>query len=208
MKKILHFFRLDFVQHLLFWLGVFLYFIVTVGASFPMSTRHLVEVYGMVVGLQIIAAYTCIYILLPRYLNKGRWLAFGLSLFALLIGLLMIYIFVRINYLEMRYTAYYESFMADYMNLGFWERLNDPSMFVGKSVRTLTPLALMLLIGFYRSQKKFLQINEQKKVAELSALKNQLNPHFLFNTLNNLYALAIKKAEETPEVISRLSDIL
>ena len=52
------------------------------------------------------------------------------------------------------------------------------------------------------------KINEQKKTAELTALKHQLNPHFLFNTLNNVYALAVKKSDKTPEVISKLSDIL
>nr|WP_273569082.1 histidine kinase [Maribacter sp. Hal144] len=45
-------------------------------------------------------------------------------------------------------------------------------------------------------------------MAELTALKNQLNPHFLFNTLNNLYALTLDKSDRAPEVIERLSDIL
>jgi LytS/YehU family sensor histidine kinase len=61
---------------------------------------------------------------------------------------------------------------------------------------------------FYKNQQKYLKLNEQKKIAELTALRNQLNPHFLFNTLNNLYALALDKSEKTPEVIERLSDIL
>ena len=61
---------------------------------------------------------------------------------------------------------------------------------------------------FYKNQQKYLQLNEQKKTAELTALKHQLNPHFLFNTLNNIYALAIKKSDQTPEVIDKLSDIL
>ena len=39
-------------------------------------------------------------------------------------------------------------------------------------------------------------------------MRNQLNPHFLFNTLNNIYALALEKSDKTPEVIERLSDIL
>ena len=61
---------------------------------------------------------------------------------------------------------------------------------------------------FYKNQQKFLKLNEQKKIAELTALRNQLNPHFLFNTLNNLYALALEKSNKTPDVIERLSDIL
>jgi LytS/YehU family sensor histidine kinase len=61
---------------------------------------------------------------------------------------------------------------------------------------------------FYKNQQKFLKLNEQKKIAELTALRNQLNPHFLFNTLNNLYALALDKSDRAPEVIERLSSIL
>jgi len=45
-------------------------------------------------------------------------------------------------------------------------------------------------------------------VAELNALKNQLNPHFIFNTLNNIYSLAIKRSELTAEAVAKLSGIL
>lgn len=44
--------------------------------------------------------------------------------------------------------------------------------------------------------------------SELKFLKNQINPHFLFNTLNNIYALSLIKSEATPEVILKLSDLL
>ncbi|WP_159099257.1 sensor histidine kinase [Aquimarina spinulae] len=43
---------------------------------------------------------------------------------------------------------------------------------------------------------------------ELKALKHQLNPHFLFNTLNNLYVLSVEKSDKAPEIIEKLSDIL
>lgn len=43
---------------------------------------------------------------------------------------------------------------------------------------------------------------------ELQGLKNQINPHFLFNTLNNLYALTLKKSEKAPEVVLKLSDMM
>jgi len=44
--------------------------------------------------------------------------------------------------------------------------------------------------------------------SELSLLRSQLHPHFLFNTLNNLYSLSVEKSEETPGVIIRMSDLL
>jgi len=46
------------------------------------------------------------------------------------------------------------------------------------------------------------------KETELKLLKSQIQPHFLFNTLNNLYALALDKSDRTPDLIIRLSDML
>jgi len=70
------------------------------------------------------------------------------------------------------------------------------------------PSIILIAIKYYRDQKDIVALKEQKKTTELNALKNQLNPHFLFNTLNNLYALALKKSDKTPEVIAKLSEIL
>ncbi|MEP7322708.1 MAG: histidine kinase [Saprospiraceae bacterium] len=61
---------------------------------------------------------------------------------------------------------------------------------------------------YHRSLEKSKELLKEKLEAELKYLKNQTNPHFLFNTLNNLYALARKKADETPEVIMKLSKLL
>jgi two-component system LytT family sensor kinase len=46
------------------------------------------------------------------------------------------------------------------------------------------------------------------KETELKLLKSQLHPHFLFNTLNNLYSLALEKSDKTPDLIIRLGDML
>ncbi|WP_051884390.1 sensor histidine kinase [Chryseobacterium luteum] len=56
--------------------------------------------------------------------------------------------------------------------------------------------------------KKEEYIHAQQTIAELSLLKSQISPHFLFNVLNSLYALSLKMSEETPDVILKLSDIL
>ena len=64
------------------------------------------------------------------------------------------------------------------------------------------------------SYKSFVQLSKIKQIEndqlhlELSSLKNQINPHFFFNTLNNLYALALEKSDETPLVILKLSEMM
>ncbi|MFO7658143.1 MAG: histidine kinase [Bacteroidales bacterium] len=55
---------------------------------------------------------------------------------------------------------------------------------------------------------KLSKIEREKVEIELRALRAQVNPHFLFNSLNVLYSLALKNAKETPETIIKLSDIL
>lgn len=51
-------------------------------------------------------------------------------------------------------------------------------------------------------------IKEEKQIAEISYLKAQINPHFLFNTLNSLYALTLEKSKETPNAVLKLSSIM
>ena len=53
-----------------------------------------------------------------------------------------------------------------------------------------------------------IQLKKEQTQAELLLLRSQLNPHFFFNTLNNLYALTLKKSNEAPEVILKLSDMM
>jgi len=85
-----------------------------------------------------------------------------------------------------------------------------------------TVLVAMIDIGFIAGLAvaiKFVRIQlvgkereknlvKEKLETELKFLRNQINPHFLMNTLNNIYALARKKSEDTPEVVMRLSELL
>jgi len=61
---------------------------------------------------------------------------------------------------------------------------------------------------WYKQQKNNQALAEEKLQAELKFLKAQVHPHFLFNTLNNLYALTLKQSKEAPEVVLKLSDLL
>ncbi len=73
-------------------------------------------------------------------------------------------------------------------------------------------LVIFTLAGIYHhSVAKLKQMEAElnhKRDAEITFLKNQLNPHFLFNTLNNLYGLTLKKSDEVPSFILKLSSIL
>lgn len=69
-------------------------------------------------------------------------------------------------------------------------------------------LSIKLSIEWYKNEKIKNLIKTQKINAELSFLKTQLNPHFLFNTLNSIYSLANKKSDDTTEAIITLSELM
>ena len=57
------------------------------------------------------------------------------------------------------------------------------------------------------TNKRLEALQKEKIETELKALKGQINPHFLFNSLNVLYSLVLKKSDESPDAIIKLSDI-
>lgn len=209
MNNISTYLNSSFLRHLLFWAIVLLYFILSVSnRGFYASFSHLLESYGAIVVIQVITAYTIIYLLIPKFLDKKKTLAFIFLTFVLLVVVYGLYQAMKMYYFDVVYFDFYDEVQRSYAAQPFWKRFTFLSVFLSKCILYLIPTALLLMYRFYKNQQKFLQLNEQKRVAELSALKNQLNPHFLFNTLNNLYALALEKSDKTPEVIERLSDIL
>jgi len=61
---------------------------------------------------------------------------------------------------------------------------------------------------WYVQEKERKEMEKQQLISELAFLKSQVNPHFLFNSLNGIYALAMKKSDKTPEAVLQLSDLM
>lgn len=75
-----------------------------------------------------------------------------------------------------------------------------------------TPVALStgmkLFLDWFDQKNRAQQLEQEKVAAELQYLKSQINPHFLFNTLNNIYGLAIERSGKVPTLLLKLSDLL
>lgn len=75
---------------------------------------------------------------------------------------------------------------------------------------------VLIFVGFFyavirsaiREKMNGLVLAEQKKSSELSLLRSQVTPHFLFNTLNNMYSLSINRPNQMPELLLKLSELL
>lgn len=72
----------------------------------------------------------------------------------------------------------------------------------------IIPLLILFIVLVIDQWRWVQNLKADKSKTELSLLKSQINPHFFFNTLNNLYALTIKNSKQAPEVILKLSDMM
>ncbi len=69
--------------------------------------------------------------------------------------------------------------------------------------------SMIVLFKYWaKKQKEFLNAEKEKVSVELQLLKAQVHPHFLFNTLNNIYSFSLQNSKETPQMILKLSSFL
>lgn len=140
------------------------------------------------------------YLLVPYLLFKTKWkkiLYFGFNLVAIAVApLIMMYGLSVVNT-----VPEYE-----------WVRVGVTLGMVVVSVLEIGSAGLAVALRNYlHAQKMKLQLNEEKRQhseAELVWLKNQLNPHFLFNSLNNISSLVYLDSDKAQDAISNLSDLL
>jgi sensor histidine kinase YesM len=79
---------------------------------------------------------------------------------------------------------------------------------VGLYFVVVLAIALKLFRLTYEKENQNLLLLREKTEAELELLRSQINPHFLFNTLNSIYTLSMKKSDQAPEVVLKLSEML
>ena len=192
------------LSHCLFWLG-FLFFYTSTKPDF-VDYKSFIFVYSWKILAQAIGAYVLIYLIIPKTLNKKRYLLFCLFSLAWLYLVFSFLMVLKFYYLEPKFPIVFEYWLGHKMSIQ--ERLTSFKLIFGEFSFITYPTIIMGFIRFYKNQQRLSKIEEEKKSMELKVLKNQLNPHFLFNTLNNLYALTLKKDDNAPEVISKLSEIL
>ena len=111
-------------------------------------------------------------------------------------------------------TGFAFCYQADYRSLSemFITYKSNPIQFWNNYFLALRYILISSLFYYLKEQfRQKEQINAMRidyLSTELTLLKAQINPHFLFNTLNNLYALSLKNSAKTPELILKLSDMM
>ena len=148
----------------------------------------------------ITSVYINLYLLIPKFLDKQHYLIYIISLAALFLLFYALHVFTFDILSEVLFPNYYLITFYSYLEL-----LKYFVIYIG-----LTTLFMLSKYWFelLESKKKLAEAEKEKIQNELKALKAQVNPHFLFNSLNTIYSLALKQSKDTPSVILKLSDVL
>ena len=193
------------LTHVLFWSGLFLLFTVLATLNTGAARPHLITGLAMLPP-QLAAAYALNYYQIPKLLYRKKYLLFSLSL------LVSIYVFSALGRMSVVYVA--EPFIrVDFEQETIQEILSDTAyLFSVYFTTTYIYAFVMMLIKAvktrFEEKHKIEMLQKEKVTNELKFLKGQIQPHFLFNTLNNLYALTLSKSDLAPQVVLKLSELL
>lgn len=193
-------------MHLLFWLAAYLFFIVFYGRSSRDYSVTIIFV-SMLLPLSIATTYFLNYFLIPRFLFTKKYGKFALFVFYTLVVSMWIELLISLGVFIL-----ITNYQSDKMNPSSFDGL---LLMVGLYFTILIAVAIKMVRRSFQIQKKNTDLNNRRlkmelklKEAELKLLKAQVHPHFLFNTLNNLYGLTLEKSDEAPKLVLRLSEIL
>ena len=193
------------INHLIFWL---LTLVITAyqGSLFGGTFADNLLNMTILLPVQLIVAYILVYVQIPRWAFHNKWLPFGLSL------IIIAYFAAVLARIITIYIA--EPLIGiDDIKVPILEIMMDPINLLKVYIVILyIPAFILFLIKMtkerFSNAQRVTTLQKEKKTAELNFLKAQMNPHFLFNTLNNIYSLAKNKSDQTPEMILKLSEIL
>jgi signal transduction histidine kinase len=166
--------------------------------NLPFDVFYIGQLVTMFFAIGLI--YLNLYVLFPRYFQQGHYISYLLGLFFLLLILYAVSVFSQQIYIN--YFGKIKDYATGISVFDFLGTVMYPFVFLCST--TGYKIFKIWLVD----QQRFAELEKEKLNAELNQLKTQVNPHFLFNTLNNLHVLTMTNPEKASEIILGLSDVL
>ena len=196
------------LYHLPFWFGYhFLWWTLRIGSPIAVLGSlvypHVAVKFLFYMIFQMIAVYFNHYFLIPRFLEKGRYVAY--------VSAVLITIVVSACLIT---SGYYVSAMVAkkpleevYGNTTFFSLFEGGALPSTAAAMTLA-MSIRLTRNWMRSKRRQQELEKEKLDTELKFLKSQMNPHFLFNTINSIFVLIHKNPKMASESLAKFSDLL
>lgn len=182
MKKL---WRNVYVRHITYWIiaYVFVIFSVLVYDSLLLG----IKVATMVILPAPLTVYSHFWVL-KLFFNKRKYLLYGISVTVIII-----------------ITGFFVEFV---FHIFFASPGSHTAGFPSALFYILTSTGLKYYSEGLKNRRQLQETEFKQLQTEMQLLKSQINPHFFFNTLNNLYALSLEKSDEVPDVILKISDLM
>ena len=188
------------LRHPLFWFAIWNYSSLGIGMTgVEYTTANMAKAYMTNIRFlpgHWIITYPLLYLFIPKLLIRRKYLLFTIAYLGMVL-------FVG--------GAYANRF--DLKVAFAWADLSGAQWFSGRNILPFfnmsgIAIAIKFIKKAYTEELEAARSEEQKSLAELELLKAQIHPHFLFNTLNNLFAHTLRHSNDAPKIVLKLSDLL
>lgn len=186
-------------RHVLYWTC---YLSVWAGYWTLVHSTFIENLYRMLLFLPFFLAlsYPLAYLVVPRILLRAKYILF----IAVILGWGLAAWYLNALY---RVTIFIPG--QEWVGIAAANKtIYEPASFLCLTTTAACMTISKLVKHWVKQQQAWLRAEQEKVSAQLQLLMAQLHPHFLFNTLNNIYAFALQNSPKTPEMILRLSSLL
>jgi len=186
------------ILHIIFWVWVTISFAHELQASRQGDFSINLELAILTQSFNIVSVYFTIYFLVPRYFNRQKYFQF--------IGLSLLNIFFISTILAFAENAFMIFFVNGKAPGFFYVRIISNSF--DTVVKTIVFVAIFAVQNKIETDARNKKLEREQLEAELNFLKAQINPHFLFNSINNIYVLIEEDKKIASETLLRFSELL
>lgn len=189
------------VSHVLFWIVLFGLTAMYVSS---IEDEWQAPLYNFLLRMPFVVAccYANLYFLLPKFYYPDRLVLYALLLLTLILATNALNLFVLDAFADTPLCPQTYEAVSTFT----WNNYVYKAFYL-VSIVGLTS-GIKLSKDYLLEKQKYDAIEKEKLKTELSLLKSQIHPHFFFNTLNNLYALTMKKSDKAPDMLLKLSDLM
>ncbi|WP_299435958.1 histidine kinase [uncultured Aquimarina sp.] len=187
-------------RHVLYWLG-FNLSLVFIWASSNNNYQIHLTVQALLLPARMLVVYVALYVLIPKFYIKRNLFVFGIS-YAIWLLLVTVLVQRPIWGISRPYI------FPDWTHFEIYNITEIMGNFFDINRAAIIPIIFVFVRFYNKEQKRTLTLEREQFKSELTQLRNQIHPHFLFNTLNNLYSLIIKKSDAAEDALIRLSGLM
>jgi two-component system LytT family sensor kinase len=186
--------------HVFFWISMISFFVFIAYSEGKIGLPRLLVIFGIYGVINVGLFYLNYLVLIPRFLDKKKYKIYGVLILAAII------VFGLLKYgVALGFKDYLLTPVKGHVTT-FWEYFFRTIF--SSVIFLFLSTVLKFTIDWFLNERVQRDLENQRLTAELSFLKSQINPHFLFNSLNSIYSLAYQKSDTTPEAILKLSEIM